>query len=132
MTLALPAPVYEGLERRARQHQRRIEDEAALTLAASVGVDDTLPDDLVAAIATLSTLDDDALQRVSRSQPTVEDGVLLDALADKQRRQALTPAEERMLAVLIDRHDRVMVLRAEAVALLKERGGDVQGRVAGA
>ena len=119
------------MERRARQHQRRIEDEAALTLAASVGVDDTLPDDLVAAIATLSTLDD-ALQRVSRSQPTVEDGVLLDALANKQRRRALTPADERMLTVLIDRHDRVMVLRAEAVALLKERGVDVQGRVAGA
>ena len=34
-----------------------------------------------------------------------------------------------MLAELVDRHDRVMVLRAEAVALLHARGVDVQERV---
>jgi len=129
MTLAVPSTVYEELERRARRYQRRVEDEAALALAASVVADDALPDDLVAAIAALSTLDDEALQRVSRSQPTVEDGVLLDALIDKRRR-GLTSTDERMLAALVDRHDRVMVLRAEAVALLHERGGDVRERVA--
>ncbi len=129
MTFAVPSTVYEGLERRARRHQRRVEDEAALALAASVAADDAFPDDLAVAIATLSTLDDDALQRVSRSQPTVEDGVLLDTLVDK-RRHGLTSAEEQMLAALVDRHDRVMVLRAEAVALLHERGVDVRERAA--
>ncbi len=129
MTLTVPSTVYEELERRAQRSQRRVEDEAALFLAASVVADDALPDDLAAAIAALSTLDDEALQRVSRSQPTVEDGVLLDALIDKRRR-GLTSTDEQMLAALVDRHDRVMVLRAEAVALLHERGGDVQERVA--
>lgn len=129
MTLAVPSTVYEELERRAQRSQRRVEDEAALALAASVVADDVLPDDLAAAIATLSSLDDEALQRVSRSQPTVEDGVLLDALIDKRRR-GLTSTDERMLAALVDRHDRVMVLRAEAVALLHERGVDVRERVA--
>jgi hypothetical protein len=33
-----------------------------------------------------------------------------------------------LLAALIDRHDRVMVLRAEAVALLAQRGVDVRER----
>jgi len=129
MTLAVPSTVYEELERRARRSQRRVEDEAALALAASVVADDALPDDLAAAIAALSTLDDEALQQVSRSQPTVEDGVLLDALIDKRRR-GLTSTDEQMLAALVDRHDRVMVLRAEAVALLHERGVDVRERVA--
>jgi len=52
-----------------------------------------------------------------------------DALIDKRRR-GLTSTDEQMLAALVDRHDRMMVLRAEAVALLHERGVDVQERVA--
>jgi len=81
---------------------------------------------VTAALAALATLDDESLWRVSQSQPTVEDGILLDTLVDKRRRRGLTQDEERMLAELVDRHDRVMVLRAEAVALLHARGVDVR------
>jgi hypothetical protein len=78
----------------------------------------------------LTTLDDETLWRVSHSQPTVEDGILLQALLDKRRRVGLTPVEEQWLAELGDRHGRVMVLRAKAVALLHQRGIDVSERVA--
>jgi plasmid stability protein len=129
LTLTLPAPVYDELRQRARRHRRQLEDEAALTLTAAIGVADALPHDVTAALAALATLDDESLWRVSQSQPTVEDGILLDTLVDKRRRRGLTLDEERMLAELVDRHDRVMVLRAEAVALLHARGVDVQERV---
>lgn len=129
MILNLPEQVYDQLQAQAQRHQRRIEDEAALALAATVRRD-VLPADLEAAITALATLDDDALWQVSRSQPSVEDGVLLAALIDKRRRDGLIPAEQNLLAELIDRHDRVMVLRAEAIALLNERGRDVSPRVA--
>ena len=125
VTLTLPPAVYDELQQRAHQHQRRLEDEAALTLMAAVDAGDALPDDLAAAIDALATLDDETLWRVSQSQPTVQDGILLDALVDKRRRQGLNPGEERRLAEVLDRYDRVMVLRAEAVALLHERGSDV-------
>ncbi len=92
--------------------------------------DDTLPDELAAAIDALATLDDDSLWRVSYSQPPVEDGVLLDALTHKRRGQGLTPAEARLLDELGERHDRVMVLRAEAIVLLHRRGIDVRERIA--
>lgn len=101
-----------------------------MTLAAAIGMGDALPHDLATAIDALATLDDDALWRVSQSQPTVEDGILLDALGDKRRRQGLTLGEEHLLAELINRHDRVMALRAEAVALLSARGINVRERVA--
>lgn len=129
VTLTLTQAVYDELRRRAHRRQRQLEDEAALTLAAAVG-GELLPDDLTAAITALAMLDDDTLQRVSQSQPTVEDGILLDALVDKRRRQELTDDEKRLLAELIDRHDRVMVVRAEALALLHARGVDVRERVA--
>lgn len=74
----------------------------------------------------LSLLDDESLWRVSHSQPSVEDGVLLETLVDQWRRQGLLPAEELLLADLVNRHDRVMVLRAEAIALLHVRGIDVR------
>jgi plasmid stability protein len=130
VTLTLPQAVYDELLQRARQHQQRLEDEAALTLTAAVGAGDALPDDLAAAIDALAMFDDESHWRVSQSQPTNEDGILLDALVDKRRRQGLSAAEERLLAELVDRHDRVMVLRAEAVALLRGRGIDVGERVA--
>jgi plasmid stability protein len=130
VTLTLPTRVYQNLQRRARLHQRPLEDEATLTLAAAIAAEDALPDDLSAALGALVTLDDETLARVSHSQPTVEDGIFLDALVDTRRRRALTPDEEQMLAALVDRHDRAMALRAEAVALLHARGIDVGERVA--
>ncbi len=129
VTLTLSPGVYDELRQRARRHHRGLEDEAALTLTAAISADG-LPNDLATAIGELGTLDDEALWRVSQSQPTVQDGVLLDALVDKRRRHGLSPSDETLLATLIDRHDQVMALRAEAVALLRERGVDVRERVA--
>jgi plasmid stability protein len=117
------------LLQRACSHRRPLEEEASLTLAAAVTPPE-LPDDLEAVLSSLSSLDYDALLRVSHSQPTVEDGILLDALIDRRRRAGLTPVEERWLAEIAERHDRVLVLRARAVALLHERGVDVSERVA--
>ena len=57
-------------------------------------------------------------------------GTTRRAVAHKRRRHGLSPSDETLLATLIDRHDRVMALRAEAVALLRERGVDVRERVA--
>jgi len=126
VTLDLPPDIYDGLQRRALEHQHRLEDEVGLALAAAVGTLYALPDDLEAMLDVLATLEDDTLQRLSHSQPTVEDGLLLDT----RSRRVLTPSEEVWLVELGERHDRVMVLRARAVALLRQRGVDVSERVA--
>ncbi len=132
VTLDLSPEVYNQLQQRAHHHQRRLEEEASLALAAAVSTPPVLQDDLETVLDALNTLDDDTLWQVSHSQPTVEDGVLLNALVDKRRRLGLTPAEEQWLAELGERHDRVMVLRAKAVALLHQRGVDVSERLADA
>jgi hypothetical protein len=75
-------------------------------------------------------LDDKALWRVSRSQPTVEDSVLLDALVAQRSRRDLSEVEAQVLRTIIDRHDRVMVPRAEAMALLQQRGHDMTDIIA--
>jgi plasmid stability protein len=129
VTLTLPQAVYAELQERADRHHRPVEDEAGIALEAAVHATTQPQDDPLAVTNILQALDSDSLWRISCSQPTVEDGVLLDALVDKRRRQGLTVVEEHLVAELVDRHDRIMVLRAEAVALLHERGIDVHERV---
>ena len=130
VTLDLAPEVYNQLRQRAYHHQRRLEEEASLTLAAAVTIPAVLPGDLETALNALTTLDDDILWQVSHSQPTVEDGILFHALVDTRKLRGLTAAEEQFLAELGERHARVMVLRAKAVALLHQRGVDVSERVA--
>src|SRR5262249_41626002 len=93
VTLDLPPEVYNQLQQRAQRHRRRLEEEASLALAAAVSTPTVPPDDLETVLNALTTLDDDTLWQVSHSQPTVEDGILLQALVDKRRRIGLTPAE---------------------------------------
>ncbi len=128
-TLELPDEVRARAEALAKTTGRSLAEVLTDAVIQGLGYD-MLPDDLTRALDALASLDDEALWRVSRSQPTVEDGVLLDALVDKRRRQGLSSGDEKLLAELVDRHDRVMALRAEAVALLKERGIDVREQVA--
>ncbi len=125
VTLDLSPEVYRQLRQRAQQHRRPLEEEASLALAAAMGTPPTLPDDLEMVLDSLTILDDETLWRVSHSQPPVEDGVVLQALIEKRRGGGLTPGEEHWLAELGERHDRVMVLRARAIALLHQRGADV-------
>ncbi len=129
VTLTLPPEIYAELQERADRHHRPLEDEAGWMLATAVGAAASHAEDPEIVVDMLRALDSDSLWRISYSQPTVEDGVLLDALVDKRRRLGLSTVEERLLANLVDRHDRIMVLRAEAVALLHERGIDVGERV---
>lgn len=130
ITLTLPFPLYEELSRRARGHNRELEDEATLALAAALEESSGRPNLMVDVLDSVAALDDESLWRVSETRPTVEDGVLLDTLVEKRRRHGITPAEERLLAELVDRHDQVMALRAEAIALLAQRGIDVRERLA--
>jgi plasmid stability protein len=107
-------PRYTPSYGSAQRHERRVEDEASQTLTEAVATHDVVPANLSVAIEALRRLDDDALWTVSNSRPAVQDTVLADALIEKRRRQSLTPGEEQLLGDLLDRCDRIMVLRAEA------------------
>ncbi len=120
----------DELGQRAYHHQRPLEEEAGIALTAAVTAPAVPAGDLEAALNALAGLDDDILWQVSYSQPTAEDGILFHALIDTRKRRSLTATEAQLLADLGERHDRVMVLRAKAVALLHQRGVDVSERVA--
>ncbi len=125
ITLTLPEPLYRELQQRAAQTRRTIEDETLEVLTGAVPVADKLPTDLAAALAPLSLLDDEALWQAARTRPAAEAAAELEDLHQKRQREGLSEAEAQQLASLLRGYERAMLIRAQAVALLKQRGQDV-------
>jgi plasmid stability protein len=124
LTVTLPAGLYDELKHRAALTQRSIEDELVRTLgealASSTGVTE-----IESTVASLAAMDDAALWRLADSRVTSEDSSRLEELADKRQRVGLDAVEMREAQNLVEQHDRVLVIRAEAAALLRQRGHDM-------
>jgi plasmid stability protein len=134
MTLHMPDALYDRFKQRAAHARRSVEEELLDVLAAAVPVTRELPAgiaDALSPLALLALLDDEALWRAARSPLAVESAVELEALRLKRQREGLTDSEAETAAALVRHYERAMLVRAQAAALLKERGYDVAELVAG-
>jgi hypothetical protein len=125
VTVTVPPALYDHLQRRAVQRQRSLEEELLLTLADAVPTDTDTPAELALLLASLPTLDEPTLWQLAQARVDATDAARLADLGDKRQRIGLTADEEREAEELVQRHDRVLMLRAEAAAMLKRRGHDV-------
>jgi len=125
ITLNLPSALYERLKRRADQAHRTIEAELLDVVAASVPTADDLPLELAEAIASLTLLDDAGLWRAARSHLSIEVASQMEGLHLKRQREGLSEDEAETLAGLVKQYERAMLVRAQAAALLKQRGHDI-------
>ena len=125
VTLNLPGHLYNRLKRRAEQAHRTVEAELLEVVASAVPVADELPAELNEAISPLALLDDEALWRAARSHLPAEAAAQMENLHLKRQREGLIEAEAQTLAGLVRQYERAMLVRAQAAALLKQRGHDV-------
>ena len=125
VTLNLPNTLYHQVQRRAEKSHRSVEDELLEVIATAISALDELPREITEAMAQLVFLDDAALERVARRTMASEQVEQMEALNLKQQREGLTPEERQELTQLLRRYEHVMLVRAKAAALLKERGYDV-------
>ncbi len=125
VTLNLPGHLYNRLKHRAEQAHRTVEAELLEVVASAVPVADELPAELNEAISPLALLDDEALWRAARSHLPVEAAAQMENLHLKRQREGLIEAEAQTLAGLVRQYERAMLVRAQAAALLKQRGHDV-------
>jgi plasmid stability protein len=130
VTLNVPDVLYARLKQRAQQANRTVEAELLEVLATAVPVADELPADLEAALSPLALLDDESLWRAAQNQLAPEAAAELENLHLKRQREGLTAAETQTLAGLVRQYERAMLVRAQAAALLKQRGHDVSSLVA--
>ena len=125
VTLHVPSLLYEQLKRRAEQAQRTVEAELLDIVVTSVPMSDDLPADLAEAITPLELLDDEALWRAARCSLPAEATTQMEDLHLKRQREGLTDSEVKTLDGLVRQYERTMLVRAQAAALLKDRGHDV-------
>jgi hypothetical protein len=92
-------------------------------------IDEELSPELEEAVASLALLDDEALWRAARNR-VPEDAVAgLEGLNRKRQAEGLSSSEAEQQAALVRQHERTLLIRAEAAALLRERGHDVSSLV---
>ena len=125
LTVNIPSLLYEQLKQQAEQSQRSVEEETLELLAAAVPAGRALPAELAEAIDCLESCDDAALWHAARSALTTDERERLEALHVIKQRGELSDAQTKQLAELVLRYERQMLVRAQAMALLKVRGDDV-------
>lgn len=130
VTLELPEPLYEQLQARAVRRQRTVADEVLDVLTGALPATEALPNDLEQAIAQLVFLDDAALWQAGQSKIASASVERLSELNAKRQREGLTEAEQQTSERLVRQYERSMLVRAQAAALLKQRGHDVSSLLA--
>ena len=89
------------------------------TFAASLPV---LPPDTQAELDALQHLSDDALGTIAREQMLEDVQARAPTLMDQNSRRVMTDEEHAELEQLVERGDRLMLRKAQAATLLRQRG----------
>lgn len=125
ITLELPLSLYQTFKGRAERARRSVEVEILEFVASAAEDLGDLPADLAEAVEGLGVLNDEALWAAARNRVPVEQSEELEALNLKQQAEGLTQGERQRQEQLLHACDRVMLVRANAARILKERGHDV-------
>ena len=129
VTLNMPSTLYDRIKRRAEQAHRSVEAELLEAVAMAVPAADELPPDLAETISSLALLDDETLQHAASSHFPTEKASELEALHLKRQDEGLTEDEAQRAAELTRQYERAMLIRAQAAALLMQRGYDVSALI---
>lgn len=131
LTLELPDDVYAILEQRAAAANRTVEEEIIAILEIAFppedDPDDPLPDALQETVDSLELLDNPALWEIAQSNRPEAVAAEIETLNQKQQQDALSDEEATKLTELTQEHERLIILRNQALILLKERGYDISG-----
>lgn len=122
ITLTVPDELYRRLEAAAAATRRPIDEVAiqSLTVGSPPGLD-AVPERYHADLLALSSLSDDALWQIARTNFPPERFEQLEGLLAKQA-EGLTPAEQETIAQLLEESNQFMLRRAYVYALLHWRG----------
>lgn len=125
VTLQVPEHLYARIRERAERSRRSVEAELVDVLTTAVPEGDEVEFALTEVMTTLDRLGDAELWDAARQRLPDHVSTELESLHLKQQRVGLTPAELERSEELCLAYDRVMLVRARAASLLKNRGHDV-------
>lgn len=123
MTDQIVLTIPEDITVRARQIAETTEQPVEQVLIEHLKTLSTpLPPEEQAELDALHHLSDDALRTIAREQMPDDAQARAHDLMDRNSRGTITDEERAELEKLVGRADRLMLRKAEAAAILKERG----------
>jgi len=125
ITLNLPDNIYKRIQHTAQTLQRPIETVMLEAVTTALPLLDDLPPELVDDVAALALLNDKALWEKGRTILPQSSQERLDLLLYRKRENSLSSKGKQELEQLLKEYERVMLIRAQAAVLLKQRGYDV-------
>ena len=125
ITVNLPENLFERIRQRAEQSQRSVESELIEVVASASPVTAELTSRLTELLSQMAFLDDKALLQSAHSNLSKRAQARLQALNYKRQREGLSELEARESSVLLKEYERVTLVRAQALSLLRERGHDL-------
>lgn len=125
LTITVPDSVFRKLNRMAELTYRSVDEVIVSTFEAVVESESDLPDELIAELAAMQSYSDDGLWAATRPSMSAYEQHRLAQLNELAGERYLTEREKAEQSDLLSAYDRSLLRRAQALALLKQRGHDV-------
>lgn len=124
ITVTVPETMYTQLEVEVRAHARSMDEFITQTLTRTLplALEPDLPSSVEAELQAMEHLSDEALWAIARSQANDDKVALYDLLIERQDAGALTSEGKKVLTQLREETDALMVRKAHAFVLLRDRG----------
>jgi hypothetical protein len=125
LTITLPDSVFQKLTRVAELTYRTVDEIVASTVETTLVSEPDLPGDLAAELVAMQLFSDDGLWAATQPTLSTYEQHRLAQLSDFADERHLTKSEEAEQTDLLYAYDRSVLRRAQALALLKQRGHDL-------
>lgn len=126
ITVRLAPPLIAKLKRAAELTYRSVDEVLANTINAALVAPPGLPDDLAGELAAMRLLSDQALQAATYPSLAPAQQYRLQQLNQAAGERTLTPTEVAEQTALLAAYHRSVLRRAQALAILAERGYPVR------
>ena len=127
LTVDLPKSMYESLRKKAKAARRGVDVELVEVLQKALALDNGPTENVEGLLDGMKFLTDRELRKTAQPARIRKAADELAKLNDKCQRESLSREERQRREQLLGVVDRFVLIRAEALALLKERGRDVSG-----
>lgn len=125
ITVNLPDSLYRQVVQRAKRTHSSLEEELLAVPASALSNTDELPSETNDALAQLAYLTGEELWQAAQVSLSYEEKMQMQTWLLKRQAEGLTQIEQEEAEQLLRHSEHIMLLRAQAMALLHERGRNV-------
>lgn len=122
VAVEMPLVLFERLERIANTTHRTVEDVLSSTINVALPILPQAPAEVADELAAMQFFNDDALWAATHAMTSNEAEMRLQQLTDLSDQRTLSPSEQKESESLLTSSDRAIVRRAQAIAILTQRG----------